>query len=479
MPSLSSGVVPLEFLSDHAADIGKSMVCAAERLVQVGFTRQSITGSFPFEIFFLKESEFAWRFFVTQKTDKKIFFFFRRKSGEKILIDAKVTMRFTLWDAIPSNLVADPGAMKFYYHLPPFIRYFQKMEAPWIKPFLPSGGNKVSFGPEDILLMALGKENKDTLAMVGSEAGNIKFRYTPRVGKVHDFEESDTWPMIVVIELIKALGNWVGKDNQKGKAYSFTPFREENNPEDENSKDRIVHSVIENISKGYCSGFSAVLYGNGTIFDCAASMGIGYGISDYQAKIKMRLDTNGELSGDEDEDTFQLAMGLSIVPENSGPKVHVVVGPPDYLVAGEFREKFLDAILENESALKKICGDIRALLGSCEDKKICEKKIQLFIQNAGNKSVIFRINRKKAKDTDIIVLKAPFDGIEYRLILCGDFKVASRDSGRDVTLLKPRKIKMLHFSPAHEMDGFLDNKRLAQHFLHLLRDIKQWLRVLD
>ncbi len=478
MPSHSPGVIPLQFLPDHAADIGRSMVCAAERLVKVGFARQSATRAFPFETFFLTQSEFAWRFFVTQKTDKKIFFFFRRRSSEKILLDSRVTMGFKLWDSIPSNLVADPEAMRFYYNLPPFIQHFKTTKAAQNKHFFPPGDGKTAHGPKDNLLVALGNGNEDMLGLAGVDDGNPKLRYTPKAGEIRDFDGKDNWPMIVVIELIQAIRNWVGNKIQKEKAYPFTPFRDESNA-GANSKDRIVHSVIENISRAYCSGFSAVLYGNGTIFDRSASMGIGYGINDYQAKVSMRLDEEGQLSGDEDDNTFQLALNLSIVPENSGPQVHVAVEPPDYLVAGEFRQKFLDTIVENGSALKKICGDIKAFLGSDGDEKILKNKILGFIQKAGSESVIFRINRKKDKDTDIIVLRAPFDGIEYRMILCSDFKITSNTLEREVFLVKPKDIKILHFLPAHRMEGYLENKRLAQHFLHLLADMQRWLRVLD
>ena len=469
----------IERLPGYAGNIAKSVVQAADRIFHIGLTRPVM----PLETYFLNQVQFTWAFFIVKTTDARVLFFFKRRARKQELISAKVSFVFKL---LPDRPATDAGLLTYQYRFPPFIRQFTTQAD--IDRYAPRMPSMVSPNLENTLTIALGDRNENTLSVLKpSSRFDARVRFTPEKGGPLEFKGEGEWPIVVVIQLTETLRKWAQRKFRDGTAVEFVPsYPKDGQPPDADDKNDVVHMVIEQIAKSYFKAASAMAHDNGTIFDAVSKLGVGYGVDGFEASVRMRLNKDGELSDADKDDPFYLNLDLSIARETSGPKAFVSIGPPDFLVTGENRQCFLDALKNEDRAVGKIEKQLNRIYAKKEYAQIFENnpiqisrnEIRAFIERAAQDSVVFRILHGKKKDTDVIFMKSDFDGIPFYMILCADFKKKQNGTRLDVSLVN-RSMEVNYFLPAAHRRGRIKNTRVGIHLLRLLLNIHRWIEILD
>ena len=236
-------------------------------------------------------------------------------------------------------------------------------------------------------------------------------------------------------------------------------------------RQKVVHTVVRRIAEAYCTVSRALLSNEEGLPDWLLAMRMDYGVGDFRARVRMRLNEEGELTGADDRNPFRLLMTMTLARSARGPLARVAIGPPDFLVTGSLHRLFWEQLIKDDRPLGALRDDIA---NGVVPPSI--REMRAFLRRTGPGAVIFRTNRKGNEDTDILLFRGVVRGREHRLILRAKFRVSQKAGGHEVKI-EMGSIKVLHFLPT-SFTGSTVEKEAGHYFLRLIAAIQDWMGVI-
>lgn len=163
-----------------------------------------------------------------------------------------------------------------------------------------------------------------------------------------------------------------------------------------------------------------------------------YVLRSYQADVELRVKADGTLAEENEDETAQVRLGVSIDTEGEETVATVTARPPDFLMDGAIAREVRTHFAEQFGSKGQLAGELgkHGLAGSEDD-------IRNFIRNSGNASV-FRVMRRKSEDTELLVVEGNLRDRPFALVATGIFTF--KDAAKTVvdSIDNP---KLLHAGP--------------------------------
>jgi len=443
---VTSSLFGLEELPKKAAAVAAQVPGTARELVSVSIDRL-IRGldTWP-ETMVLTVAKVGWRFFIAKSGTRVVFLFWKKNLPERVLLDATLDMSI-----VPSDARATPLSMAqvaFRIQIPPFVR--QNPSPALLAQIGPSGAT-----PSDTIVLEVGPGERDLLAIRRPERGpsgaTITYTVFGRTEQVRPV--GGLWRPKPFLALLDALRDWVAVGG--GDVVAMRP------PAPAERSD--AWEILLHVADSYVQASEAVRLrqpprsAEPTLVD---ELGVHYDMGPFASTIMLRLKPDGEIAQTEGDDPFQLRMAVTMQRERRGVSADVELKPPDFLASGAIRDGFLD---ELEGALDELADELRTT----------PAQARLFLRNARETAVVFRVKRQRKWDTDIVVLAQRLDGDPVVAMLRGQFKVKN-----GAVKMRAGRLKGLFVGPTHLNDPAIP-RDVVRHFLRLAAEIKNWLGVLS
>lgn len=163
-----------------------------------------------------------------------------------------------------------------------------------------------------------------------------------------------------------------------------------------------------------------------------------YVLRSYQADVELRVKADGTLAEENEDETAQVRLEVSIDTEGEETVATVTARPPDFLMDGAIAREVRTHFAEEFGSKGRLARELgkHGLAGSEDD-------IRNFIRNSANASV-FRVMRRKFKDTELLVVEGNLRDKPFALVATGIFTF--KDAAKTVvdSIDNP---KLLHAGP--------------------------------
>lgn len=163
-----------------------------------------------------------------------------------------------------------------------------------------------------------------------------------------------------------------------------------------------------------------------------------YVLRSYQADVELRVRADGTLAEENQDETAQVRLELSIDSEAGETIATVTARPPDFLMDGDLAREIRSHFAEEFNTKGRLTEELgkHGLAGS-------EQDIRQFIRQSSNASV-FRVMRHKSEDTELLVIEGDLRDKPFALVATGvfTFKDAAKTAVDSI-----RKPKLLHAGP--------------------------------
>jgi hypothetical protein len=163
-----------------------------------------------------------------------------------------------------------------------------------------------------------------------------------------------------------------------------------------------------------------------------------YVLRSYQADVELRVKADGTLAEENQDETAQVRLELSIDSEAGETVATVTARPPDFLMDGDLAREIRTHFAEEFNTKGRLTEELgkHGLAGLGED-------IRQFIRQSSNASV-FRVMRHKSEDTELLVAEGSLRDRPFALVATGIFTF--KDAAKTVvdSIDNP---KLLHAGP--------------------------------
>ncbi len=392
---------------------------------------------------YLRSALCNFRLTFTRSSSKTILFVFRQEGPVKVVFDATVSFEINsssdLSPWIPPAL-SDVGVVLV---LPSFL-----VGVPTRQQL-----DRFAFGADstaaNTLLLALGPDRSDILAVMNPEAGeDALIRYSPGGNPGPIEPAAARYSLRWVLSFIRTLGSWMESD------LSASASRPAVVSQDEESVSGVLYYLLQafvNASQELSAG-AAEAARLPDIFQKT------YEVNGYQADLKLRLRPDGKLSDAEDFETTQLTLRLRV--RDGEPRIAEITAIPNELaVSGSLAASFF-ACLQfgvDEETWVSLLGVDRVFVGP-------------FFHTAQDYAV-FRISRDEFADTDVVILRGFLKGVVTTVVLTARFTVDMKKDAPEVQLPRQDSIQILAIAPDEGTAtvGFGAVSFLLQYLVNLRR----------
>lgn len=163
-----------------------------------------------------------------------------------------------------------------------------------------------------------------------------------------------------------------------------------------------------------------------------------YVLRSYQADVELRVKADGTLAEENQDETAQVRLELSIDSEAGETVATVTARPPDFLMDGDLSREIRTCFAEEFNTKGRLTEELgkHDLAGS-------EQEIRNFIRNSANASV-FRVMRHKSEDTEMLVIEGNLRDEPFALVATGVFTFKDPAKTAVASIRNP---KLLHAGP--------------------------------
>lgn len=312
--------IELEFPT-WAGVVAHAVVRAARRLaLESADAGQQRPGAIPYEVL-IRRTELVWRFYLAQKDDRVVLFFFRDIGDETTVLRAEVrfTIAATARVALGVSDLRDPPA-RWEAVIPRFV---------WLDPDALSvhryAGTDAD--PVDTTLLRLHDDGTAVLAVVGEEDDATLIYTTPRHRLTLD-EDAPWEPFVLLLRLVR---DWVESRGRTGTVEPGVIPR--------GGPSGMLGDVLRAMLSGHAAAARrlAAAARSNTESDLRLTE---YAVSTFRGEVVVRLDAEGRLSTS-DQDGRQVSVAVDVRPVDDGIAACVTMAPADFLV----RDALHDAIV--------------------------------------------------------------------------------------------------------------------------------------
>ena len=441
---------PIESLPEETKALALGVPRAAGELLKISSERL-ILPTWPIgECMVLRHVKFRWKFYVAKKGNKVVFFFFSKDRPVRIVLDTTVSFSAVPIPSTEESIPIDSTQIYYRIVLPPFV--INRPSPRQLADLAPDGATA-----ENTILFQVGSGWQDVFAIKDADLTiwNVKISYR---GEPEDNKQPGrTWRLSPFLALIDSIRSWISVGFDRGEE----DILEVIDGETESEPKHILRLIVD----AYISAVNNIQSKPPRLKRFLEPLTTYYGISDYRARVLLRLKPDGTLASDDEDDPFQLLLQIYLSPETTGVKASVAIGPPDFIISGSLHEAFISS-LQEESALE----ELESLLDSSKDE------IKNYLSRFGSRSSIFRMKRERDYDTNILVLPGVLAGRRTISILRGRFEVQAASEQPRVKLIQNSMEKLFAGIPDSASRG-LDNDTV-RYFLRLVVAIKHWISVL-
>lgn len=327
------------------------------------------------------------------------------------------------------------------------------------------GGQELQSDDDEMLVLAVGPNALGRLAVVfpGGRRPEPRFFYSAAPSDAYALIERDaetkTWPLrpfsdlfIAVLAFVRA--GFDADDDEPVPALTIGP------------PDTHLRTIVDTVTRSFVSLREIISTGQTRpepglpVFD----------LEKFLVEVLLRTTKDGDIAHRDGDNPFHLLLQFKWQVLPSADRIRVAIGPPDFLVSGElldafctlfrsdtFAEQMHLVLAEQEWAPKRIRGfrdDLLQALG------------------AGTCSV-FRVNRKREIDTDIVVVRPASQ--RHGWIFAADFKLSKPGPHAPRVVRLDGDIRLLH-------EGDTGTQRVGDLFVEYLTwlcaELHQWTKVL-
>lgn len=299
--------------------------------------------------------QYDWRFYIGKQEKKVVFFFIRKKGAFEMVLDAKVQARFK--PVMEKELSILNPDVPVYWQPPPV---FELMDEEASRDFAPKGLLPANVLPPVALkqlpsmILFQAKDDVEDFILLRTEDGFIA--------------KSDDLDLWQIIELYDQFRSWLQGDSE-GEPLAI-------DVEKMDSAD--LREVLEAFRTSYVGihNFAATsLAKTGT--KLWETLQPHYALDHYRAEILLRLDKDGNIAFQLEEEPFQLQAFWEPFYHKGEPSLLLTVYPPDFLVSGALFEAFLGFLEDHKVLLQSELG-------------VSESVVAAAIENAPDRAYIFR-----------------------------------------------------------------------------------------
>jgi hypothetical protein len=440
-------------LPARISSLAKAFSHAATSLAVTFIDQMAEADGIPGPLFSLRAARFSWRLYLVNVESQVVFFFTPpRLQEERLVLDADISFRVATVSRThePGRIMAEAVSRRVV--LPDFIK--PQPSASELKEFAPANASQ-----ENAVFLTLGPQRRNFLVVMNpAEEEKTRFRYSP-AGIVGSTEpQNGKWPLEPFLDLIETIGSWVKDGFEIGPDMVL----EVESLGDRSEVRRILLTIIEAYSEAV-NGVRMDRPAPGLLVSALAGQ---YDVSDFQARVLLRLKPDGTLASEDRDDPFQLMMLVRMIEEGENLKARVAVGPPDFLVSGALYQAFLEELGRKE-ALEEIAQNLALPV----------EEVGRLLRVFGKSGVIFRTKREGILDTDVLALPKSASGSRAILMILGRFTVETAKDPPRVSL-EAGSIRNLLVPGQGPATLFIDFEAV-RYFLRLLCSIRRWIGVLQ
>jgi hypothetical protein len=435
----------LSELPETVAEFGRAVRIARARLIEKSAFDQAAGDRLLPAVQTIAGSSFDWRLFLQRRQDRTVFFFFHKPGDTKVVLDARLKVRVVAEARFGDAPAPAPPTELVLVH-PPVLLHRPTPED-WRRatgaPTRPRAG----------LIFRVGREGRGRVAMTRVHGKEPRLFHDGR--EVKKIPRTRFWPFAALREVADALGGWVSGGADRGvEEVLLGPRLGAPGSDATEVVVRLVEAhdrVRESLRR-----------------DGPAPMG-DLGLAEFDSSVLLRLDPNGDLAksyDDEDEYiTLKLAVGLTPARDRSRLRIRIAI--PDYLVSGELRTAFREALKEPPAI-----ADLRELLPGA---KPSVNAVKAFVDSAfAGRSLVFRCRRQRDHDVEMLLLRGDLRGRPAVVVFRGKFRVRPRNEKDKVVYLEGSLKRLTGdeggFSPTTVRRSF------ANHLFRVARNLFDWTR---
>lgn len=454
--SVQASLLYLSDLPRATEDLAHSTIRAGRSLL--GRSAAGVRGEsgVPRTVLAVRRAQLTLRFFLARQREEVLFYFVKRQ--EPSLRPLEAQLRAVL-QAVPppadaptgpGTAAASPASVKPPYcrlMVPPFLVLRPTMEE--LTRYAPSGttaDNGILFqvGPGDRERYVLGIRNPEAEQRAAAV-------YTTQTR-----QPLDHWPAEPFLAVIESLRLWVAEETKATEEAEIALPSDPRTASD-------VYAAIYYFAQAYQSlAAEAARVHTEPLPPHLASLEPRYEAQDYTADIALCVDRKGYFATPEERQPISIGMCMTIGRELGGMVVRIMLRPPDFLIAGPLRDMFLEQL---RSSLPI------AVLQTLELQQA--SAWTNFLDSARERAVVFRIERDKNKDIDVVVLPGVWQGGLRTIILRTN---AAVDANAQPIRMKLAAVA-LSYDSMNSSHRRLDDLTVA-YFMRLAVAFKSWLSIL-
>ena len=327
------------------------------------------------------------------------------------------------------------------------------------------GGLPLLAAADEQLTLAVGPEAEGRLVVVfrGGRRRNPRFFYSATPGEPYAEVErdaaTDTWPLRPFSDLFVAVRRFVreGFDANQDQPVPDLAI----GPPDTHLR-TIVDAVV--------SSFKRLRETISTLQPRSEPGLPGFELDGFLVEVLLRTTKDGDIVKGEDENPFHLLLQFRWQVRADADQIRVAVGPPDFLVSGQLLSAFGTLFRREDFATH-----MRRTLSR---KGWSPARISVFLDDlleavSTERCSVFRVDRKREIDTDIVVVPPGATG--HGWIFAANFELSrpARDAPREVRL--DGGVRVLH-------EGDEGSRRVddlfVQYLSWLCAELHQWTKAL-
>ncbi|QPJ66309.1 MAG: hypothetical protein G3M78_13265 [Candidatus Nitrohelix vancouverensis] len=462
----------LEALSEVVGDLSQGLVAANLELLEVSQQRDEAEPAFFHDFFFIGPLQFDLNFTISKSKSGSLLFLLKKQGPEKVLVDFNLSVRFLPVPEAERMERDDVKATELFFCSPPFIHSSPlsnqlRRHSLLDQAFRPA--------PSNSMLLSLDIETKGVFAYSQDDRNkkSVILCYTPPGKKTRLIEnKKDSLSIEAFNSMMEILREWALWDFDEGEG-ALIPLSDHTQP------DHDVISILQKLRETYVTAASNLDLPAGSYPPLLTL----HQVDNFHSDAVLRLNADGNIAFDDEEDAFQLRMKLEAVHGEERPRMRVTSKIPDFLVGSELKDIFVSK-LHDSNVLKKLRRELeKTALGRSLKKKDTfpdDDQITAYLENCSDDCLVFRTKRKeksggKFKDTDVIVLRGSMLGAERILILRVKFIFEPGQSLSEEfpPELDSSSLDVLFFGNASALSSKLDQET-SEYFFKLFNAIYNW-----
>ncbi len=370
---------------------------------------------------YLPSANVDFRLVFTRSDTHTILFFFHTSDPVKVIFDASVAFQInSVSDLGPPLSPVAISDLQVFFRLPSFLVAFPTREQLDMYAF---GADST---PQNTLLLALGPDHSDFLAVMNPEAGKkAQIRYSPAGVPGAAEPVKGKYSLAWVLSFVRTLSTWAESDLQASQLRPIVVSSEETS----------VAGVLFFLLDAYVKSNQALVLPDAAVQRLPDIFQKTYGVHQYQADLKLRLHPDGTLADADASDTSQLTLSIQL-RDTRPPVAEITAVPNELSISGPLLDAFLTAL-----QFDLMSSTWAQLL------RVNEGFVRIFFNSVADHTAVFRIARNKSLDTDVVVMTGMLAGSEKTVVLTAQFKVNAASDPPSVHIEDDNSVQILAIAP--------------------------------